>query len=178
MMKVTNNYIFLIIIFFCISVNAADVQVQINGAILDQSCNIKSTDLTKNVVFDDLNPSNFPSLGSVSNVQEVNIELENCTGNIDKMYYIFSGDEDSSDPSLLKIIGQAGSSSEDLASGIAIQILDTNKKAIALNKNQSLNQIITDKIYSFKFYLRYKSTNSTVTPGDASSLLYLDFYYE
>lgn len=177
-MKIINNYIILITIFLCSPINAADVQVQVNGAILDQSCNIKSTDLTKNVVFDDLNSSNFPSLGSVSDMQEVNIELENCTGNVDKMYYIFSGDEDSSDPSLLKITGQVNSLSENLATGIAIQILDEKKKAIALNTNQYLNQVITASTFKFKFYLRYKSTSSTITPGDASSLLYLDFYYE
>lgn len=177
-MKRINKYFILIVIFFCLKTNATDVQVQINGAILEQSCNIKSKDLTKNIIFDDLNSSNFPSLGAVSDMQEVNVELENCTGNIDKMFYIFSGDEEPSDPSLLKIIGQPNSSSENLASGIAIQILDENKKAIALNTHQKLNQLITSKTYNFKFYLRYKSISSTISAGDASSLLYLDLYYE
>ena len=163
---------------FCSLVNAADVQVQLNGSILDQSCSIKSADLTKNVIFDDMNPKDFSFLGAVSSMQEVNIGLEKCTGNIETMYYIFSGYADLSDPSLLKITGQQDTSADDIASGLAIQILDANKNVIPLNQNQNINRTITEQTYNLKFYLRYKSTNTTVTPGDASSLLYLDFYYE
>ena len=176
-MKLINNYLFITIVF-CSCVYAEDVQVQINGAILGQSCNINSADLTKNVVFDDLDPSDFSFLGSTSDMQEINVRLENCTGNVHEMYYMFSGDPDMSDPSLLKITGKSVENNSNLASGLAIQILDGNKKNIPLNTNQYLNKVITADKYNFKFYLRYKSTSSKITPGDASSLLYLDFYYE
>ncbi|WP_430442241.1 fimbrial protein [Providencia huaxiensis] len=176
-MKLIHSYLFFAY-FFCYSANAADVQVQINGSILSQSCNVKSTDLTKNVIFNDLNLGEFPYTGSVSEPEEVNIRLENCTGNVEQIYYIFSGEQDLNAPNLLKITGQSGSSYDDLAKGIAIEILDENKKAVPLNEKINLNKAITEKTYDFKFFLRYKSTSPTVTSGDASSLLYLDFYYE
>lgn len=176
-MKLIHSYLFFVC-FFNYSADAADVQVQINGSILSQSCNVKSADLTKNVIFNDLNLGDFPYTGAVSEPQEVNIGLENCTGNVEKIYYIFSGEQDLNEPNLLKITGQSGSSYDDLAKGIAIEILDENKKIIALNEKINLNKTIKEKTYNFKFFLRYKSTSSTVTSGDASSLLYLDFYYE
>ena len=94
------------------------------------------------------------------------------------MTYTFSGINDETNPSLLKITGKSNTPTEDLATGLAIEILDMNKKAISLNDKQNFNQPITTSSYDFKFYLRYKSTSSTIGAGDASSILYLDFYYE
>ncbi|WP_426817300.1 fimbrial protein [Winslowiella sp. 2C04] len=172
------NYLLLIISGFYSSAYAVDVQVQINGALLAQSCNVKSSDLTKNVIFDDINPSSFTTVGATGDPKEVSIALENCTGNVNQMSYMFSGNADESNPNLLKITGTSEGSSGNLASGLAIEILDMNKKALPLNEKQSFNQVITSSTYDFKFFLRYKSTSAKISPGDASSLLYLDMYYE
>lgn len=164
---------------FSHSATAEDVRVQITGAVLAQSCNVKSSDLTKNVIFDDINPQDLTPAGATTAAKKVTVALENCTGNVNSMSYMFSGSGDDSNPNLLKVTGsRPDASSEGLASGLAIEILDMNKNAIALNQKQTLSQNITASGYDFNFYLRYKSTSQTIEAGDASSLLYLDFYYE
>lgn len=157
---------------------AFDVTVYINGGILTQSCNVSSKDLIKNVVFDDLNPKDFTTIGSVSELQTVTIHLENCTGNVNNMSYEFSGKPDDLDSTLLKVLGQPNNNNNIIASGLAIEILDNQKQKINLNTKKILNETITNKTYDLIFYLRYKSTLKDIGSGDASSLLYLDIYYE
>ncbi|HEJ9059006.1 TPA: fimbrial protein [Serratia fonticola] len=160
------------------AVYAEDVIVNINGAVLAQSCNVRSSDLTKNVIFDDINPQDLTSLGSTTASTKVSIGLEHCTGNISNMSYIFSGNGDDSNPALLKVTGKPDTPSDEIATGLAIEVLDMNNKAVPLNQKQVFGQSVTSSTYNFIFYLRYKSTSQTIGPGDASSLLYLDFYYE
>lgn len=157
---------------------AEDVRVQINGTVLAQSCNVKSSDLTKNVIFDNIDPQTLTPIGATTTSTKVSIALENCTDNVSSMFYMFSGSGDDSNPDLLKVTGKPETSPESVASGLAIEILDINKKSIPLNKKQAFSQEITASSYDFNFYLRYKSTSQTIESGDASSLLYLDFFYE
>lgn len=172
------KYLSLMIIGIYSSAFAIDVQVQVIGTVLAQSCNIKSSDLIKNVIFEDINPVNFGTIGATSESHEVNIGLENCTGNVNQLSYMFSGEPDENNPNLLKVTGKSGNSPENLATGIAVEILDMNKNPIRINQKQKFNKTIATPIYDFKFHLRYKSTNTRVGAGDASSLLYLDIYYE
>lgn len=162
----------------CLSANAEDIRIQINGSILAQSCNVKSSDLTKNVIFDNINLQDLIPMGATTAPKKVSIVLENCTGSIDSMSYMFSGGADDSNPDLLKVTGKPDASSAGIASGLAIEILDVNKQPVPLNQIQVFNKKINTASYDFNFYLRYKSTGPTVEAGDASSLLYLDFYYE
>ncbi|MCS3433410.1 fimbrial protein [Klebsiella sp. BIGb0407] len=171
-------FTFLLLCLSCSTASAIDVTVQVNGGILSQSCNVSSQDLIKNVNFPDLNPSDFSQKGTNSAEQPVSIRLENCTGNVNNVTYKFSGEADETDTTLLKIIGKGGASGGIMATGLAIEILDTNKKKIALNTIQALNKIITSTTHTLDFYLRYKSTSNDVGSGDASSIVYLDIYYE
>ncbi|MEQ5306293.1 fimbrial protein [Providencia rettgeri] len=168
-------------ILSCLSIFSAyavDVVVQLNGGILAQSCNISSADLVKNINFPDLNPKDFAQVGATSTEQEVVIKLLSCTGNVENMSYQFSGEPDVTDLTLLKVLGKSGASLDTVATGLAIEILNSNKQKIPLNTIQKINKTITNSSYDFNFYLRYKSTANDVGPGDASSIVYLDFYYE
>lgn len=172
---------FIIFIFLCTYshlIYAVDVTVHLNGGVLAQSCNVSSNDLIKNINFPDLNPGDFKSIGSTSIEQSVSVRLENCTGNVNNMSYQFSGEADIDDPSLLKISGKGETSENIISSGLAIEILNKNKKKIALNSKVTLDDIITSSTYNLIFYLRYKSTTNNVSSGDASSVVYLDIYYE
>lgn len=168
----------LLLCLYCFSASAVDVTVNLNGGILTQSCNVSSQDLIKNVNFPDLNPKDFNQPGATSAEQAVSIRLENCTGNVNNIKYQFSGEADGTDSTLLKIIGKGGLSKDILATGLAIEILDENKKKIALNTMKALNKIITSTTYTLNFYLRYKSISKDIGSGDASSIVYLDIYYE
>lgn len=173
-----NLMMFILICLLPFSVYAEDITVNLNGGILAQSCNVISQDLTKNVNFPDLNPNDFNTIGATSTEQPVVIQLEKCTGRVNNMSYKFSGEPDATDPTLLKVIGKSGASEDILATGLAIEILDASKKKIALNTTQAINEMITTTTYTLNFYLRYKSTSSNVGSGDASSIAYLDIYYE
>ena len=171
-------FTFLLLCLFCPSVLAVDVTVQLNGGILSQSCNISSQDLIKNVNFPDLNPTDFIQTGATSAEQPITILLENCTGNVNNITYKFSGESDDQDATLLKVVGKGGASEGITATGLAIEILNENKKRISLNTIQALNKVVTTATYNLNFYLRYISTSSNVGSGDASSIVYLDIYYE
>ena len=177
-MKKTYGLFIFVLSMFSTAVYAEDVIVNINGAVLAQSCNVKSSDLTKNVIFDDINPQDLTSVGSTTASTKVSIGLEHCTGNISNMSYMFSGNGDDSNLALLKVTGKPDAPSDGIATGLAIEILDMNNKAVPLNQKQAFGQTVSTSTYNFNFYLRYKSTSPTIGPGDASSLLYLDFYYE
>lgn len=170
--------LYLIVLFFMASFHSYghDVTVQINGTVTDQTCNVVNDDKIKNVVFDDLEVKSFKSTGSTSVAKPLTITLENCTNSISSLKYQFTGDADGEDANLLAI----KNNSTTAADGLAVQIM--NKE---LTQQLNLNQVysITDYIkggcaYVFNFALRYKSTKDTITVGDASSILYLDFYYE
>lgn len=157
---------------------AEDVTVNINGSILAQSCNIRSNDLSQNVNFNNINPQDLSSTGATTAKERVNIRLDNCTGDVSAMSYQFSGTGDESNANLLKVTGKSTSAPEDIATGLAIEILDLNEKQIPLNQVVNLGSTITASSYNFGFYLRYRATAAKVGPGDASSILYVDFYYE
>ncbi|MEX6277168.1 fimbrial protein [Providencia hangzhouensis] len=127
--------------------------------------------------FLDLNPSDFNQIGSTSATQPISIHLENCSGKVNNMSYKFSGRKMST-MTLLKILGKANSLEGDIATGLAIEILDKYRKKISLNTKYALNEVITTPSYDLNFYLRYKSTQINIGSGDASSLLFLDIYYE
>lgn len=167
------------LIGYVLLASALDVTIQVNGSVSDQTCNVKSSDLIKNVTFPDLDPKDFPAIGSYSNSQEVTVALENCTSSIKNLKYKFTGDGDDTDTTLLKIKGAANAGAGNvLATGLAIEIQDANKNIIPLNQTKSMGAVISGSTYDFKFYLRYKSVSATVTAGDASSIMYLDMYYE
>lgn len=170
--------IFTALVILCRPAFAVDVTIQVNGGVLAQSCNVSSQDLIKNINFPDLNPADFSYAGATSAEQSFSVNLINCTGSVSNLTYKFSGDADNSDSTLLKIVGKGGAQGDGLATGLAIEILDSAKKRIDLNAVQALNTTITSATYTLNFFLRYKSTETKVGPGDASSIMYLDMYYE
>ena len=177
-MLMNNLLRFLLLYLLSHSAYAVDVTINLNGGILAQSCNVSSQDLTKNINFPDFNPRDFGQAGATSAEQPVSIFLDKCTGNVDNISYQFSGEADVTDSTLLKVTGKGRTPEDILATGLAIEILDKNKQKIALNAIQPLNEIISSATYTLNFYLRYKSTSNKIGSGDASSIVYLDIYYE
>lgn len=174
------NKCFYLLIFMLVSSSSysSDVEIQINGKILGQSCNVSSNDLIKNINFPDIDPSSFSQIGSYTSSQKFTINLQNCTGSVNNLYYQFTGEADENNNKLFKITGGNNSNVGNLSSGLAIEVLDDSQNIIPINSKVKFNTIITSVNYSLNFNVRYKSTTLDVTPGDASSILYLDMYYE
>jgi len=156
---------------------AADVEVRVMGKVVTQTCNVIRDDKEKYVTFPDFNQGDFRAVGDVSEVQSVKVGLEGCNQAVNQITYIFSGQPEPSDPSLLKVLGDGLS---DASSGLAIEILDSMRSPIKLSQSYVLKNIIFQDggKYNFNFFLRYKSISTIVTTGNASSVLYLDFNYE
>ncbi|MHA0863595.1 fimbrial protein [Enterobacter wuhouensis] len=87
----------------------------------------------------------------------------------------FSGTADADNADLLALSDTSGAGG--MASGVGIEILDPNKKPVALN---SLSDEIplTAGDNALTFYLRYKATQIPVSPGNASSIMYFDLVYQ
>lgn len=165
------------LISYSLSALAVDVTVNITGQILSQGCNVKSSDLVKNIKFTDINPGLFKTVGSTSDSQLVTVRLVNCI-DLNNVFYRFSGEADTIDSTLLKV--GTGVTGNTVAQGLAIEVLsEDGKSRLPLNQKLRVSNVIgTTSENPVSFNLRYRSVSSNITMGDASSVLYLDFYYE
>ncbi|WP_392564000.1 fimbrial protein [Orbus wheelerorum] len=166
---------------FSYSSYAADTKVRIFGKVVTQTCNVIVKDKEKQVNFADFSQADFRQIGDVSASQAVKIGLEGCSQSIDRITYEFTGQEDSDNPDLLKVIGgNPNSGLTKVAEGLAVEILDSKNNPIKLGQTYVLTDVVfkDETNYDFNFFLRYKSTKQQITVGDASAVAYLDFNYE
>lgn len=170
-----------VLVIFSFSSYATDTEVTINGKVVTQTCNVIVKDKEKYVYFDDFNQTDFKKIGDVSASQAVTVGLEGCSQSIDHITYQFTGQEDSDNPDLLKVIGgNPNTGLVKVAEGLAVEILDSKNSQIKLGQSYVLTNVVfkDETNYDFNFFLRYKSTKESVTVGDASAVVYLDFNYD
>jgi type 1 fimbria pilin len=149
---------------------------QASGTIISASCNVGTSSQNQTVNIGDFAANSFPSVGSVSPAKDFSIELTDCSNGITGTKITFSGTNDSIDPSLLALTDTTGQG--DMASGVAVQILDGNTGSpIALNQ-QAEQTLLKAGDNSLPYQLRYKSTASTVTAGNATAVMYFDLSYQ
>ena len=65
-----------------------------------------------------------------------------------------------------------------MATGIGVQILDANQNPISINNSDSDVYPLVEGDNTLDFYLRYKSTKTDVTAGDATAVMYFDMNYQ
>ncbi|MEX3172673.1 fimbrial protein [Serratia quinivorans] len=148
---------------------AADVTVNITGTVLSVSCDVNTTDATKDVDLGTIVAQQYETAGKTSPPEDVAIGLTGCSST-STVTASFSGVADSTDPDLLAINSGSGA-----ASNLAIQILDSTSNPVALG--DTIDFPVTDSAATVEFKLRYKSTG-TVTAGNADSTLNVDFAYQ
>lgn len=170
----------ILILFMTLSTasKAADVEITLEGNILGQSCNINSNQLTKTVTFNDIQLSDFVGVGSSTKPENLTINLSGCTGNVQTLSYQFSGEADDINPELFKVKGSSSIEENGIASGLGIEVVDINSTVMVPNQKFPLLRTITTSTYNLEFKISYKSTRENITAGDASSILYLDIYYD
>lgn len=170
-------YLTIFTLFFICKISySADVLVHVNGKIINESCDIDSNDLIKNVTLEDVYAQQFIKKGDVGPSKKISINLKNCTSNLSSINYSFNGYHDDIDPNILKINDKNGSS-DKAAQGLGIEILDGKKNPVMLGQELQLNTS-DNQVKNLDFYLRLKSTKDIVTSGEVSSILYLDVFYE
>lgn len=147
--------------------------MQFNGVLLLEECVVDAGSAVQNIHIGDFNSSLFPQRDAVSPSKAFTIVLKNCTPAITGTKITFSGDADSNNTDLLAL---SNSSTQTMATGIGIEILDSTGTPIKLNQ-ETTQYALREGDNTLNFQLRYKSTSSQVTAGDASAVMYFDLVY-
>ncbi|MCV2531638.1 fimbrial protein [Enterobacter wuhouensis] len=149
------------------------VEIDVSGTVVASGCDVSST--SQSVPVGDFSSATFKSVNDTSAEKDLPITLTNCSSDISGAAVTFSGTADADNADLLALSDTSGAGG--MASGVGIEILDPNKKPVALN---SLSDEIplTAGDNALTFYLRYKATQIPVSPGNASSIMYFDLVYQ
>jgi len=154
---------------------AETYNLQMTGTILSRTCEVESNTQTVNI--GQFAATDFAAAGSVSAAKSFDIKLIGCGSAATGTLISFTGNSDSDNPALLALsdTGSAGG----MASGVGVELLDSNQQTLAINSP-------TPPYYALSpgdgnlltFYLRYKSTQDVVTPGNATAVMYFDLQYQ
>lgn len=148
--------------------------LRISGNIIDASCEVKTT--SPDVHIGDFPQSSFTSVGDVSDAKQFDISLLKCSPEITGSKITFSGTSAGlGNADLLALSHTSGSA--EMASGVAVQILDSAGTPIALNK-ASMLQPLTQGDNTMHFQLRYKAIAVPVKAGEANAVMYFDLSYQ
>lgn len=65
-----------------------------------------------------------------------------------------------------------------MASGVGVELLDEDQDDVSINNSDSVVYPLKAGRNTLSFYIRYKSTQPTVTSGNATAVMYFDLQYE
>lgn len=150
------------------------IEVTFSGNIYSATCNVDSESQNQSIDMGDTSFSDFSLAGETSEKTSFLIKLSDCSDSIKSAKIVFSGTSDSDDPMLLAI----NTSSEDSATGVGIEILDSSDTPIQINSAEPYTYSLSAGENEIPFALRYKSTSATVTPGSANAVMYFDLSYQ
>ncbi|HCF8068370.1 TPA: fimbrial protein [Klebsiella michiganensis] len=176
--------IFYTLFLFTISMNvtwaenssvSGQLEIDMSGKIVAGSCDIDTDSQNQTIHIGDFSAGIFQSVGDTSQWKRFDIKLNNCTSAISQSTVAFKGIADATSPTLLALSDTSGGG--NMASGVAIELLDSSMNTIAINSTDNAYPI-TQGNNDLTFRLRYKATAVPVTPGNASSVLYFDVSYQ
>jgi type 1 fimbria pilin len=159
------------------AVNAAD-NLKFTGTIVATPCDVDTSSTNQDVTIGQFSPADFPSVGTTTAAVKFNIKLKDCNKSITGSKVLFSGTSDNSDPTLLALSNTGKGTEGKMATGIGVQILDANQNPISINNSDSDVYPLIEGDNILNFFLRYKSTKTDVTAGDATAVMYFDMNYQ
>lgn len=166
------------------NVVAADlgmVNLIMTGTIITESCSLDVPSQYQHVDLGGFPANSLTSVGDVTPTKPFTLRLNGCSNSSGNLSSIsdatitFSGTPDGTDDSLLALSDFSGSG--EMASGVAVQVLDKDMKAVALNTPTSVGTL-NEGNNVLQYYLRYKVTSVPVKAGNASAILYFDMSYQ
>ncbi|SUY92929.1 S-fimbrial protein subunit SfaG precursor [Buttiauxella agrestis] len=153
------------------------VNLIMSGEIMKESCDIDANNLTQNVEIGDFAVGTFNSVGSVSADKSFKILLSKCSPEIKTAGVTFTGTAQAGgDSSLLALSDTTGTG--NLAQGVAVQLLDSNKIPLAINSLNPVRYPISPGDNTLNFSLRYKAVSLPVVAGNANAVLYFNMDYQ
>lgn len=157
--------------------NAAD-NLKFTGTIVASACDVDTSSANQDVTIGQFSPADFPTVGTTTAAAKFNIKLKDCSADIAGSKVLFSGTSDNSDQTLLALSDTGKGTEGKMATGIGVQILDANQNPISINNSDSDVYPLVEGDNTLDFYLRYKSTKTDVTAGDATAVMYFDMNYQ
>lgn len=151
------------------------INLTMTGVILTETCDIDASSKNQTVNIGSFSAGDFKNTGDVSASKAFNILMKNCTENIKSANITFTGST-GSDPTVLNLSDALGTG--NMAKGIGVQVLGENNQPLVINSQTPQKYSLKQGSNTLNFFLRYKSTQPTVTPGNASAVLYFTMDYE
>lgn len=152
--------------------------LEFTGTIVAQTCDVDISSLSQSIDLGQFSVDDFPATGTSTKFKPFNINLKNCSRGINGTKIWFSGEADSDNPALLALTDTGMGTQNMLASGVGVEILDENQDDISINNADSAVYPLKAGRNTLSFYIRYKSTQPTVTSGNATAVMYFDLQYE
>ncbi|CAK9883725.1 MAG: Protein FimF [Candidatus Erwinia impunctatus] len=149
--------------FWLPSAYAADSTITISGYVRDNACAVAAESKNFDIDLMQNATKQFPAVGTGTPYVPFNILLSPCGNSVTAVKIGFTGISDDNNPSLLKL--DSGTQS---ASGIGVQILDSNKLALPVNNSSSLISWVplrAGESNTVNFYARLIASRVPVTAG-------------
>ncbi|ENY9400842.1 fimbrial protein BcfE [Salmonella enterica] len=172
--------LFALVLILCQEIHASADDLAYNleftGTIVAQTCDMDISSLSQSIDLGQFAVGDFPSTGTTTKFKPFNINLKNCSRGIAGAKIWFTGEPDPDNPALLAITDTGMGSM--LASGIGVEILNEDQDTVSINNTDSVVYPLKAGRNTLSFYIRYKSTQPTVTSGNATAVMYFDMQYE
>lgn len=153
---------------------AHDGTVNITGSILATSCSVEGGEDPMSIALGDYSGGTLTSVGQLTPQKTLTISLSNCSESISGTTVTVSGVADTVNN---KLLGLNNPGATGTATGVGVQISDSSGNIININTASQL-QPLTAGNNQISLKLAYEVTSVPVGPGDASSVMYLDFAYQ
>lgn len=152
------------------------VEIDMSGTVVASTCDVETADALQTIFIGNFSSNTFHTAGDVSSTADLVIRLKNCSSGISGATVMFSGTPDGDNGKLLALSDTAGKG--NMASGVGVEILDANKKTVAINTASDSQSLQEGDNNALTFFLRYQATKIPVTAGNASSVMYFDLSYQ
>lgn len=162
---------------FCWAVDTG-YNLEFTGTIVAQTCDVEMSSLSESIDLGQFSVDDFPSVGTTTKFKPFNVNLKNCSRGISGTKIWFTGEADNDNPALLALTDTGMGTQNMLARGVGVEILDENQDDISINNTDSVVYPLKAGRNTLSFYIRYKSTQPTVTSGNATAVMYFDLQYE
>lgn len=151
---------------------AAAGKVEFEGKITGSTCTIVNDSANPlDVTLGEYGANEFSAAGDATVPLKFDIKLTGCPATATKAAVNFGGTSDTTNPDLLKVSGTG-----TVATGVAIQLYDSARAALALGTPSAANPLtVGDNVLAY--YAGYKSTAATVTEGAANGVADFSLIY-
>ncbi|MEC5317766.1 type 1 fimbrial major subunit FimA [Brenneria populi subsp. brevivirga] len=154
--------------------------VHFKGEIVNAACAVSTNSADQTVNLGQYRTANFTAAGSYSSKVPFTIKLEDCDTTVSTTAAVaFNGSADATDSTVLTTSNNT-SGGAGAASGVGIEISDSKGTVLTPNGStfSAAQTLVNGNGNTLNFTARYKSTQATVTPGQADADATFTMQYE